>query len=225
MPTSEIKNPHQYEFQHKDFQKTVDEYSLLALKRFKKLVRTYAIYHACLLTALLGELLAFIFCLLRMPKSPLLAISLAGFLLTTFIYLVVLFYFQTKKPEQFLQLRTWFILLCRKALPKAMDETEYHLSLANAAYRLASCLSKQENYSYNIFPSISSISLLVKKISFIIHWKDLHKMKEILLLVSINEHIELIKRKPTDLEVHASLANAYIALSKLYRDPKKKRSF
>lgn len=225
MSTTELRSPHQYQFQHKEFQKSVDEYSVAAMKRFKKVIRTYAVYHACLLTALLVELLTFVFLLILMPKSSLLAISLAGFLLTAFAYLVMLFYFQTKKPEQFLQLRTWFVLLCKQTLPQDMDDTEYHLSLANAVYRLASFMNKRENYSYDILKSIPSINLLIKKMSFIIHWKDLHKMKEILLLVSINEHIELIKRQPTDLEAHASLANAYIALSRLYRDPKKSDLF
>ena len=46
-------------------------------------------------------------------------------------------------------------------------------------------------------------------------------MKEILLLVSITEHIQLIKETPTDLEAHASLANAYVALSKIYQGDSK----
>ncbi len=225
MSTTKLRNPHLYQFQHETFQKSVDEYSVAAMKRFKKLIHTYAAYHACLLTALLVELLTFVVLLILMKNSSLLAISLAGFLLTAFAYLVMLFYFQTKKPEQFLQLRTWFVLLCKQALPEEMGDTEYYLSRANALYRLSSFMNKQENYSYDILKSIPSLNRLIKKISFIIHWKDLLKMKEVLLLVSINEHIELIKRHPTDLEAHASLANAYIALSRLYRDPKKRDLF
>jgi len=45
-------------------------------------------------------------------------------------------------------------------------------------------------------------------------------MKELLLSVAIEEHISLIKLTPIDLEVHASLANAYLSLSHLYRSRK-----
>jgi len=46
-------------------------------------------------------------------------------------------------------------------------------------------------------------------------------MKEVLLIVSINEHIHLIKDVPTDLEAHASLANTYVTLGHLYRNQEK----
>lgn len=46
-------------------------------------------------------------------------------------------------------------------------------------------------------------------------------MKEILFLVSITEHVQLIKETPTNLEAHASLANAYVALSKIYQGESK----
>lgn len=46
-------------------------------------------------------------------------------------------------------------------------------------------------------------------------------MKELLLLSAAHEHFSLIKCTPTDLEAHASLADTYRILSKLYIDPQK----
>jgi predicted Zn-dependent protease len=46
-------------------------------------------------------------------------------------------------------------------------------------------------------------------------------MKELLLLMIIKEKIEVVKLQPTDLEAHAHLADAYLALSRLYMDPRK----
>jgi hypothetical protein len=43
-----------------------------------------------------------------------------------------------------------------------------------------------------------------------------------LLISSINEHLDQIRNTPTDLEVHASLANIYSLLSLLYKEVKKK---
>ena len=34
----------------------------------------------------------------------------------------------------------------------------------------------------------------------------------------MEKHIEIVKKYPTDLEIHASLAHAYLALSRLYQD-------
>ena len=56
----------------------------------------------------------------------------------------------------------------------------------------------------------------MRKIANLCYKNDIKKMKEVLFLVSISEHIQLIKETPTNLEAHASLANAYVALARLY---------
>lgn len=61
----------------------------------------------------------------------------------------------------------------------------------------------------------------MQKFSAWTHWKDLHQMKELLLIMMIKQQIELIKLKPTDLEAHARLADSYLSLSRLYMDPRK----
>src|SRR5262249_13631206 len=38
---------------------------------------------------------------------------------------------------------------------------------------------------------------------------------------SVEEHLKLVKCEPTNLEIHAGLANAYVMLSSLYADPRK----
>lgn len=40
-------------------------------------------------------------------------------------------------------------------------------------------------------------------------------------MTSVEQNIKLVKCEPTSLEVHASLANAYVMLSGLYIDPRK----
>ena len=46
-------------------------------------------------------------------------------------------------------------------------------------------------------------------------------MKELLHFYCIQEHIKWIKREPLDVEAHASLAQAYVALYKLYSAPQR----
>jgi tetratricopeptide (TPR) repeat protein len=216
MSVNEIKSETFWRFEREGFHKSVESHCSTGLKQFKKIIRSYAFFHLFFLGLLGGELITFFLSLTLLFQTSLIAISLAGILLTSFAYVILLFYFQTKKPEQFLELRNFFMLLCKRGLPKNLVHTEYHLSLANAAYRFAAHLSKEEGNLYTLPAKMSSFNQLIRKVTNLCHQKDIQRMKEVFLLVSINEHIQLIKRYPTNLEAHASLANAYVALSRLY---------
>ena len=72
---------------------------------------------------------------------------------------------------------------------------------------------------------LSMMEPILEKISCWWHWRDVHRMKEILIFFSIDEHIKLIKYEPTNLEFHAALANEYVMLASLYSDPKKMEGF
>lgn len=221
MSVKEIVRETLRRFDYESFQRNVESHCSSGLKQFKKIIRSYIFFHLFFMGLLISEITAFCLSLTFLSKSALIAFSLAGIILTAFAYLVILFYFQAKKPEQFIELRNWFMLLCKQSLPKNLASSEYHLSLANSAYRFAHHLMKHESTLYSFPPVTHSINTLMRKFSNFCHHKDLYKMKEILLLVSINEHIQLIKQMPTDLEAHASLANTYVALSKIYRGESK----
>jgi len=203
-------------FDFEEFQTHVESHCSLGLKYFKKIIRSYVFFHFFFIGLLLTEILAFSLSLTFLSKSALIAFSLAGIVLTAFAYLVILLYFQAKKPEQFIELRNWYLLQCKQTLSKNLGLTEHHLSLAHSAYRFAQHLMKKQSSLYAFLPTHQSLNGLMQKFSDLCHEKDLHKMQEMLLLASIREHIQLIKQAPTDLEAHASLANAYIALSKIY---------
>lgn len=217
MSVNEIKSDPLGRFNHEGFHKNVETNCRSGLKQFKKIVRSYVFFHLFFLGLLATEIGSFFLFLTPLFQKSLIAISLAAILLTGFTYLILLFYFQTKKPEQFLELRNFFMILCKKGLPKNIMKSEYHLSLANAAYRFAAQLSRVEE---TLIPSVQkggSLHLAMKKVTTLCQKSDIRRMKEVLFLVSISEHIELIKNVPTNLEAHASLANAYVALSHLYQ--------
>jgi len=216
MIVKEINSEKTWAFNSEGFQETVDSHCFAGLKQFKKIVRSYIFLHFFFIGLLTAEIIAFCFFLTFLSQSVLIAFSLAGIVLSSFAYLVLLFYFQTKKPEQFVVLRNWFMELCRKDFPKNLEHSEYYLSLANAAYCFSSHLGIQE--STLALPSQkANLQYLMRKFSNFCYRKDLHKMKEILLLLSVQEHIPLIKKCPTNVEAHASLANAYVALAKHYQ--------
>ena len=221
MSVKEIYSESRGRLDHESFLRSVESHCSLGLKKFKKVIRSYIFFHLFFMGLLLSEVITFSLSLTFLSKSTLIAFSLAGIILTAFTYLVMLFYFQAKKPEQFIELRNWFMLLCKKSLPNNLASSEYHLSLANSAYQFAHHLIKQEESLYTFPPVSHSINTLMRKFSNICHQSDLHKMKEILFLVSITQHVQLIKETPTNLEAHASLANAYVALSKIYQGESK----
>ena len=209
----------QFEEEEAHFQKIIDLNCMSALRHFKKIVRTYVAFHLISCFVFLCELaLFFSFLGLEHRKGPL-AIVIASVVLTLFTYLVLFFYFQAKKPEQFQQLKNWYILMCKKSIPDDVVPSLYHLSLANAAYRFAHYLKEKDFHCYIIHSPFPLLNNLFKQVSHLLHHRDLSNMKELLLLIAIEEHVALMKHTPTDLEVHASLANAYAALADVYRAP------
>ncbi|MDN3507348.1 MAG: hypothetical protein P0S94_00335, partial [Simkaniaceae bacterium] len=207
----------QFEEEEAHFQKIIDLNCMSALRHFKKIVRTYVVFHMTSCFVFLSELILLCsFLGLEHRRGPL-AIVIAGIVLTLFTYLVLFFYFQAKKPEQFQQLKNWYILMCKKSIPDDVVPSLYHLSLANAAYRFAHYLKEKDFHCYIIHSPFPLLNNLFRQVSHLLHNGDLTKMKELLLLIAIEEHVALMKHAPTDLEVHASLANAYIALAQVYR--------
>ena len=223
MKVHEIKKKSGWQFHRESFRKHVELHCVNGWRQFRKIVYSHLFFHVFFLTILASETATLLFFLFFWFSSSLIAFSLVTLLLTGFSYLILLFYFQTKKPEQFFQLRNWFMMLCKQGLPAHVDRSEYHLSLANAAYSFASYLGRQKSSRERAKTHL--LWLLSEKIATLYHRRDTHKMKELLLLVSINEHIQLIKKSPTHLEAHASLANAYVALAHLYRSQEKALSF
>ncbi len=223
MTVHDLKNVNYSNPSHEGFQRDIDSHCSNSYKQLKKIVRTYIFFHLSFIGLLIAEIIAFSFFLTFLSSSSsLVPLSIAGIVLTGFTYLILLFYFQTKKPEQFLQLRNYFMLVCKKGLPKNIDQAEYHLSLAHAAYRFANRIKHDDSKAKE---GSGVINHLIRKFSTLCHKKDLAKMKEILFLVTINEHMQLIKKTPTSLEAHASLANAYVALASLYREGGVKEKF
>lgn len=192
-----------------------------ALSDFKQVTRNYALFHIAFLIIGVLELVTFVLFFSVLTKSTLLAFSLAGLFLTAFAYFVLLFYLQAKKPQQLMDVRTGFVQACRGLITSAPGSAQFHLAIASALQRMLTTLHRQEYSYYSLPASFETLSPLMQKFSVWTHWKDLHQMKELLLLMIIQQKIAVVKLQPTDLEAHAHLADAYLALSRLYMDPRK----
>jgi uncharacterized protein (DUF1697 family) len=149
-------------------------------------------------------------------QSSLFAIFLGVIFLTVFTYLVLFFYFQTKKPQQLQQLKERFMQSCRQVSGIPPEAAEHHLMLAQSALKLVAQMECFEEKYYNAPSWLYFFSPLFAKLGSLLHQEDVFLMKEELLFGAIDEHVAQIQKTPTDLEVHASLAHTYVVLSRLY---------
>ena len=186
------------------------------LSSFKQATRQYALFHIGFCALAFLELLAFVLFFSFFTQTTLFAFSLAGLFLTGFTYFVWLFYLQAKKPQEFSDLLAQFVIRAQ-----SLQTHEVHSSafLIHALYHLYSSLSKQEYTYYGIALSQPTLSPLLQKFSAWVHWKDLHKMKELILRRMVQEHLALIREYPTDTATHLSLGETYLLLAELYTDP------
>jgi tetratricopeptide (TPR) repeat protein len=189
-------------------------------KRFWRNNHFYVLFHTFFLSLIGTELIGFTLKFVSLLHSTALAIFLAGIFLTIFTYLVLFFYFQARGPEKLMQLRDDYLIAVKIAIPYSEVTLEYHRAITQAIFSFINALEIQSVGSRWVRHS-ETLSFLVEKFRIWTQWKDLLRMKEMLLISSIREHIRLIKREPSDLEAHASLASNYQALSELYQDPKK----
>lgn len=199
------------------FQHNLPQYYRAILRDFRRTTHSFVTFNVLYLTLFVAELILFFSFLSFLSKSAILAFALGGIFLTCFSYFVLLFYFQAKKPEQLIHLRDQFLQSCRQLLPIPPGEAQHHLSLADALSKLSAYLHDFEWNFYSVPKLLSPFSRWISSFSAYCYGEDVLKMKLLLLQAAIEEHLKQIRSTPTDLEVHASLANTYVALSKIYK--------
>ena len=196
------------------FEKKSGNYALALSEEFKKITRIYVLFHLFFGVLVFAELCSFIFFFSFWIHSSAIAFLIGAFLLTGFSYFVLLSYLQTKKPQQLSDLGQSFIFSCKNSLSSGDS-----LLLTHAIYRTINHLDQLEA-EYYVLPFLGeTVNQLLKKFSIYCHWRDVLTLKELLLFEAIAEHIALVKREPTDLETHAALADAFIKLARLYKEP------
>ncbi len=199
------------------FEKKISDYAFSLCTEFKKITRFYVLFHLLFVLLALIEVFSFVIFFSFWIHSAAISFLLAAFLLTGFSYFVLLSYFQTKKPQQLYELAQSFISSCRGAL----SENDF-LSLPHAIYRVVKHLERMEA-DYYVLPFLGeTFNVLLRKFSVYCHWRDVLRIKELLLFEAIAEHIVLVKKEPTDLEAHAALAEGYLKLARLYKEPQEK---
>jgi tetratricopeptide (TPR) repeat protein len=201
------------------FQNQIRDLKEPYVNAFGKINRAWLFFHFFFIVAMSLELIIFGLLFSRFLQSTAMAFWLAGIFMTFFSYLVLLFYMQDRHPERLMQLRDNYLDAARSCIPFELGSLEYHCCITQAIFQFNASL-QIPHLENQILLASEMFSYLTQKFRIWARWKDLLKLKEMLLLSSIGEHIRLIKKKPADLEAHASLASNYVALAKLYQDPK-----
>lgn len=186
---------------------------------FKRLVRSHIGFHLFFLVLSITEISLWIYFFTFLAQSFILSGSLALIFLTFFSYFILRLYFKAKKPEQLDWLVSDYVENCKKLMDYRDENPEDYLLLANACCKFADFVDGKELHVYSLPRWAKGLSTYIERFSYWCHWSDFHRIKELLLLKAIEENIKLVKCEPTSLEVHASLANAYVMLSGLYIDP------
>lgn len=172
-------------------------------EKFRMLMAITERFHISFL-ALFGTGLVSLLVLSFLSKSLFIAICLAGLSLTTFSYFLIRFYLEAKKPQLLSDILSGFVHGCEEtfggndplAIAHALQQFMQHISIPKGNQPL------------------------LEKAYIWLHWKEVHEMKELLLLEAISHQINMVKLEPLDLQTHASLAQSHLHLAQLYHPDK-----
>jgi len=188
--------------------------------KFDSLLKFYVKFHLSFIAIVISEIISLFFLFSFLAESAWLAFSFGFIFLTFFSYFILRLYFQTQKPIQLVELKEIYENKCKVLFCYEEGNLESHVTIANAYCKLANSLHKKESQIFRI-PSflafrLKNLNLLIENLSSWWFSEDVHRMKEILLVEAVAEHIKLVKCEPTSQAAHAALANAYVMLSGLY---------
>ncbi len=195
------------------------------LYEFDGVLRRYVAFNVFFLMLCLFEVGFLVVSFTFLMHSLILALGLGAVFFTIFSYFTLKIYFQTKKPEQIKGIRKRYIEACKSMMEYQEGVIDCHIALASACSKLANRLHGREYNLYYFFAPFSSLVPYMERFSCWWHWEDVLYMKELLLQLSVDEHITMVKNQPTSLQTHAALANAYVMLSGLYIDPRKMEGY
>jgi tetratricopeptide (TPR) repeat protein len=191
------------------------------LPQFDHLIQRYVLFNFLFIMAGVTEIVCLLIFFTLLTQSSLAAFALSLIFLTFFSYFIFRIYFQTAKPEQLESLKNQYINNFKTIMSYQEGVPEHHAAIALSCSKLSDQLAGKELSYYSPPRWLAILSPLLEKFSFWWHWQDVLLMRELLLKASISEHVKLVRSEPTNLELHAVLANAYVLLSSLYADQKK----
>ncbi|MBS4167735.1 hypothetical protein [Parachlamydia sp. AcF125] len=220
MASPKVESEGFFQLDHVFFNEQVNKVISHVEPQIEKIIKRHILFHAFFLFSILAEITLLISFFAFLINSSFLAFSLAFIFLTVFTYFILKLYFQTKKREQLTDAKDRYLKACKKFFNYKEGVPEHHVSVANACCKFAAKLEGKEYTLYRPPSFLNSLASSFERLSCQLHWEDIHRVKELLLNTSVEEYLRLVRFEPTNLEVHAALANAYVMLSGLYAQSK-----
>lgn len=222
MVASRIENESYLFFEGEYFYDELQKVIQSVVPRFDRLVKQTFYFHLLFSLLFIIEISLFFGFFSFIVQSSIVSICLSAIFFTLFSYLVLRFYIQSKKKEQYHDFVERFsrgaksLVRYRKGIP------EHHFALAGAYYKLSIVFQDMEYTHFRIRSSwFDTLAQSLEKFSCSCFWQDYLSIREMLLKSSIEEYLNLVRCEPTNLTVHVSLASCYVSLSSLYMDPRK----
>lgn len=187
-----------------------------AMGLFKKITEEHARFHAISLSLIALEVFLFTLLYGYLQRTLWITFLFGAILFTAISYFIIKFYLDSKKPDSLLALKDHYLDLCKKEMVFSENSKEFHLRLAANLFGFASILS---GYEYQIYRAwTKSLIPFCRHFSCFFHWKEVFFLREQLMQLAIDEHIQIVQIYPHDLETHASLAESFVLISKLYSE-------
>ncbi|MGR3973820.1 MAG: hypothetical protein QRY72_04555 [Candidatus Rhabdochlamydia sp.] len=190
------------------------------LQDLYRLIRRYLIFHTVFIVLIALQLLSLLFLIPLMAQNIAAAVVIATTFLTLFTYLVLRFYFQSRKVEQLLEIKNQFIQSAEGVQLRSSQEQLWSLDQLSPIYHLIHSL----HYTLSdelIIPSWVQITLPgMKQLTHWCLWEDAQWMKETLHRHALDTLLQWVKQYPLDLELHKTFATAYMACYAIYQIPK-----
>jgi tetratricopeptide (TPR) repeat protein len=203
-------------YQILEYAEQIEKEGAHLFSKFRQMLNSYTLFHASFFFVALIEATIFSLSFISYKESVAFIITLASMVLTIFSYLILNYYFQGKKNEQFNDLKIQFLQSCKKYSTPSLSEEDIHLSIAKCSFQLAFSLGQKRIYALSL-PPFEFFKEILLKSRFLMHFKDVLAMQELLMQLSLDEYMYILKLEPTDLAIHTSLANVYMTLSKIYQ--------
>ena len=166
---------------------------------FKRLVRKSFLAQG-IIVSLICCMILLAFTGLFFTLDAVAAISLASLMLLIFLLYVARLYFKESLFQSALDVKNRIEEKARKESFETGEKAELFSRLALATHFLPVSLAHLPK-CLNFFESF------LNRVLTFVAWSPLHTLGEVLFLASVDEHIHQIRKGPTNLPLHAALAN------------------
>lgn len=200
------------------FSEQIDRQIEKYLPQFNRVMRQHHLFHLLSLLIGGGILLSFCLFLTQLVEYALLAVSLSVLFLFLFSYTIFRLYMRDRTYYRLQGIVNEYSHACIEMMQFIPGYSKHHLGLGSALARFSNQLHGHERHYFRPPDWLDFLRFSGQRLSRFVYSEYLFYFRQQLLLEHVEQHIEVVKLEPIELDVHVALANAYILLSSLYHE-------